>query len=636
MASRNAEGISLLNGELRPDAVAGQKTRASVLLGVASVAALALAGVHHAGGAPSLITSSSPRLGLPGDDGTGRPTLYAMLDQQGLSEQLKHLQCYKKMATDANMQLAVGEYTSGNFQDSIFLDDVVQKDDNAGWRTMSKGDWQRIEDAGGPDLCISAADKTDTVRADAKYSFPGGQITSVPSDVITNYDDVLNELKTREWWTCLGSQQFAICADTESQIDFKPSPHITEVMQIARKSLFGKSPIFKAVHLDAGATNFDAKINAFRDVCKEAKAGMGPPVYVATDDASQKTHAKLHKMGCVTSQNITGYDMLQDWELRAMDQFLMADAETHVTTSCSAMDSVAAASRTKREKSHSRVYVAASDSFVDFPNEQGEASCVKSVSSLETATDTHKESEKAFTDKVKDAAALVEAAMKQEAEAARARGEVVDGDVSESPDTAGNGDVPEPGLSEGELPVGVPGEQPVGVEGERPLLVEGRPVQKEPTQPLPASAEDRVTAIETDVHGLKEGMNNIMSTLFNIQQSLVGNPDATAATAAAKEAAQATETTAQSVARIVAEAKVARAAVDAAKSTAEIKAASSAGAKTDAKTNAKTNAKADAKAASKLDKRVAAAAKAAGVVSAADAAKAPVEDLESYETQMMG
>ena len=37
-----------------------------------------------------------------------------------------------------------------------------------------------------------------------------------------------------------------------------------------------------------------------------------------------------------------------------------------------------------------------------------------------------------------------------------------------------------------------------------------------------------------------------------------------------------------------------------------------------------------------LDKRVAAAAKAAGVVSAADAAKAPVEDLESYETQMMG
>jgi hypothetical protein len=444
---------------------------------------------------------------------------------------------------------------------------------------------------------------------------------------------VLNELKTREWWTCLGSQQFAICADTESQIDFKPSPHITEVMQIARKSLFGKSPNFKAVHLDAGATNFDAKINAFRDVCKEAKAGMGPPVYVATDDASQKTHAKLHKMGCVTSQNITGYDMLQDWELRAMDQFLMADAETHVTTSCSAMDSVAAASRTKREKSHSRVYVAASDSFVDFPNEQGEASCVKSVSSLETATDTHIESEKAFTDKVKDAAALVEAAMKQEAEAARARGEVVDGDGSESPDTAGNGDVPEPGLSEGELPVGLPGEQPVGVEGERPLLVEGRPVQKEPTQPLPASAEDRVTAIETDVHGLKEGMNNIMSTLFNIQQSLVGNPDATAA---AKEAAQATETTAQSVARIVAEAKVARAAVDAAKSTAEIKAASSAGAKTDAKTNAKTNAKADAKAASKLDKRVAAAAKAAGVVSAADAAKAPVEDLESYETQMMG
>ena len=72
----------------------------ALLAGVGAVAGLALVGKVR--GAPSVMSS----LGF--DDGSGRPTLYAMLDQAPLADQLKHLQCYRKMAEDAGMQLAVG------------------------------------------------------------------------------------------------------------------------------------------------------------------------------------------------------------------------------------------------------------------------------------------------------------------------------------------------------------------------------------------------------------------------------------------------------------------------------------------------------------------------------------------------
>lgn len=644
MASRDAESrIPLLNAEapLREDVQIGLKTRGAVLLGVAGVAALAMAGMSNAG-----TTTMTTALGLPGDDGSGRPTLYAMLDNSSLSDQLKHLQCYRKMANDAGMQLAVGEYTSEAFEDTIHLDDVVDKQTH-GWRTMTKGDWQRIEEAGGPDLCITARDKTDSKHDNAKYSYPGGTIESIPNDVITEYDDVINELKTREWWTCLGSQAFDVCQEQDAQLDFKPSPHITEVMKIARKSLFGKAESFKAIHLDDSKKNKDKKIEAFHDVCKEAKAGMGPPVYVATESTEPKTHRKLHKMGCITYQNITGYDMLQDWELRALDQFLMADAEEHITTQCTAMDSIAAASRKASDKEQTRVYVATADAYLDFPNENGEQSCQKAKRAMEAGADTHKESEKAFTDKVNDAAALVEEAMKKEEEASRAAGggDVDDDETSEaSEETSEEGDVAQ--FMEGEQPSGVEGEaQPALSEGEQPAGVDGeQPVQQSgaPVAPLPAGAEDRVSAIESDVHDLKDGMEKMMSTLFNIQQSVSGGAGASSAADAAKEAAKASESTEDSVARIVAEAKAARAAVDAAKITSSDAKKTAEGSKTpsatasksatakSAKTSPGSDDKVDMK---KLDKKVAAA---AAKTSAVDI-NAPVEkeDLESYEAQMM-
>ena len=192
----------------------------------------------------------------------------------------------------------------------------------------------------------------------------------------------------------------------------------------------------------------------------------------------------------------------------------------------------------------------------------------------------------------------------------------------------------------GDLPAG-PERRPLASaplrepEGERPAG---------DAEPLPASAEDRVSAVEQDVSGLKEGMKNIMSTLFNIQEQLKANPGAGAGAAAGGAVAAAkteAESTQDSVARIIADAKAARAAVDAAKSSSDAK----------KKANAKANAKA------KKPKRAASGDDAAGEDDAAseDAAKAPpIEtpeekkadealkapvaegDLESYEAQMMG
>ena len=405
MASRDAEARTpLLHGEGRDDARssrAAQKSRVALLAGVGAVAGLALVGHVRA---PFALSS----LGI--DDGSGRPTLYAMLDQAPLADQLKHLQCYRKMAEDAGMQLAVGEYTSDHFEETVRLDDLVANE-GQGWRSMTKGDWQRIEDAGGPDLCITARDEHG--EDGAAYAYPGGTIVSAKDSVITSYEDVIHELKTREWWTCLGSQTFDVCTAKDAQVDFRPSPHVTEVIKIAQKSLFGKDNDkgFRAAHMSREHKNSKEKnagdaYKAFRDACKEAKAGMGPPVYVATGPMSKasKTHAKLHEMGCVTYQNITGYDMLQDWELAAMDQFMLAEAETHVTTACSAADSIAAQSRRMRAAAKSEVYVAESDAFLDVPEDGDERACAKAVDAMARSADATKSADEAFEDKVQDAA----------------------------------------------------------------------------------------------------------------------------------------------------------------------------------------------------------------------------------------
>ena len=643
MASRDAEArIPLLHGEGRDDARparAAQKSRVALLAGVGAVAGLALVGVR---GAPSVLSS----LGF--DDGSGRPTLYAMLDQAPLADQLKHLQCYRKMAEDAGMQLAVGEYTSDHFEETVRLDDLVANEDQ-GWRSMTKGDWQRIEDAGGPDLCITARDKHG--KDGASYAYPGGTIVSTEDSVITSYEAVISELKTREWWTCLGSQAFDACTAKDAQLDFRPSPHVTEVMKIAQKSMFGKDNDegFKAARLDSSAKQKrrnegagDA-YKAFRDACKEAKAGMGPPVYVATGPVSEKdgaTHAKLHEMGCVTYRNITGYDMLQDWELAAMDQFLLAEAETHVTTACSAADSIAAASRRMRAAAASEVYIATSDAFLDVPNDADERACAKAVDAMARTTDATKSADEAFDDKVHDAAEAVAARIAAE-EAAAGGGEddAVNADAEAKPVTKEDAETPTGAGGDADEAAATATDAPAALaEGDAPAS----DAPAGDAEPLPAGAEDRVSAVEKDVTGLKEGMKNIMSTLFNIQEQLKANPGAgQAAGGAAAAAKTAAESTQDSVARIIADAKAARAAVDAAKSSSNAK--KKASAKKTSATSAAASKSKKATSAEEEDASEARKAKAPPIEKpeekeADEALKAPVaeDDLESYEAKMMG
>ena len=644
MASRDAEArIPLLHGEGRDDARparAAQKSRVALLAGVGAVAGLALVGKVR--GAPSVMSS----LGF--DDGSGRPTLYAMLDQAPLADQLKHLQCYRKMAEDAGMQLAVGEYTSDHFEETVRLDDLVANEEQ-GWRSMTKGDWQRIEDAGGPDLCITARDKHG--KDGASYAYPGGTIVSTEDSVITSYEAVISELKTREWWTCLGSQAFDACTAKDAQLDFRPSPHVTEVMKIAQKSMFGKDNDegFKAARLDSSAKQKrrnegagDA-YKAFRDACKEAKAGMGPPVYVATGPVSEKdgaTHAKLHEMGCVTYRNITGYDMLQDWELAAMDQFLLAEAETHVTTACSAADSIAAASRRMRAAAASEVYIATSDAFLDVPNDADERACAKAVDAMARTTDATKSADEAFDDKVHDAAEAVAARIAAE-EAAAGGGEddAVNADAEAKPVTKEDAETPTGAGGDADEAAATATDAPAALaEGDAPAS----DAPAGDAEPLPAGAEDRVSAVEKDVTGLKEGMKNIMSTLFNIQEQLKANPGAgQAAGGAAAAAKTAAESTQDSVARIIADAKAARAAVDAAKSSSNAK--KKASAKKTSATSAAASKSKKATSAEEEDASEARKAKAPPIEKpeekeADEALKAPVaeDDLESYEAKMMG
>ena len=524
---------------------------------------------------------------------------------------------------------------------------------------MTKGDWQRIEDAGGPDLCITARDEHG--EDGASYAYPGGTIVSTEDSVITSYEAVIRELETREWWTCLGSQAFDACTAKDAQLDFRPSPHVTEVMKIAQKSMFGKDNDkgFKAARLAASANrkrrnkkkSAGDAYKAFRDACKEAKAGMGPPVYVATGPVSKKdgaTHAKLHEMGCVTYRNITGYDMLQDWELAAMDQFLLAEAETHVTTACSAADSIAAASRRMRAAAASEVYIATSDAFLDVPNDADERACAKAVDAMARTTDATKSADEAFDDKVHDAAAAVAARIAaEEAAAGGGEGDAADADAGGKPKAkeeaekakgAGE-DAGEAAPTAGDAPAASAEGEP---EGERPAGE--RPAGERPAgdaEPLPAGAEDRVSAVEQDVSGLKEGMKNIMSTLFNIQEQLKANPGAAAASGAADAAKTAAESTQDSVARIIADAKAARAAVDAAKTASDAKKKASAKANpapNSASKSKRAAAEDDAAAEDAIDAKAPPIASKPAEKKADDALKAPVaeDDLESYEARMMG
>ena len=521
--------IPLLHGEERDDKPwrATRRARFGLMVAVAAVAGVAYGGMT--GSFRTALTSA----GLSVDD---RPTLYALLDHEGFAMQLKNLQCYKKMAKDAGMQLAVGPFLSSHFDSEMHLEDLV---DNSGqdWRSMTNSDWQRVIDAGGPDLCITAERKG--MRAGVKYATPGGgEIQSDPNTVITSYKQVIKELTTRPWWTCLGTLVFEECASVDSQIDFKPSAHITEVMRIARKALFDgdSDQPFRMVHMRRGDRCLrkkwkdeqrcqDGEEQPFLDMCQEAKAGMGLPVYVATDDTTDELHDALHRNGCLTVRNITGFDMLQDWESAGMDQFLLSEAEEHFSMGCSTMDAVASASRRIRNKNPSKVFVRSAGAFLEIPEATTEVSCEAATKKMVQDADAGKAAEDQFTDRVKDAAAAVAAQIEQEEKAKESqRPADKPNSHSERRGSAGeasrSSETPDASTSGGE---GIP----------RDAAATGGGSPREPAQPQdlaqpqrgPVDPNDRVSVLESEVFGIKDGMRNMMATLFNIQQAVSGDGD---------------------------------------------------------------------------------------------------------------
>jgi hypothetical protein len=530
--------IPLLHGEERDDQPwrATRRARFGLMVAVAAVAGVAYGGMT--GSFRTALTST----GLSVDD---RPTLYALLDHEGFAMQLKNLQCYKKMAKDAGMQLAVGPFLSSHFDSEMHLEDLV---DNSGldWRSMTNSDWQRVIDAGGPDLCITAERKG--MRDGVKYATPGGgEIQSDPNTVITSYKKVIKELTTRPWWTCLGALVFEECAGVDSQIDFKPSAHITEVMRIARKALFDgdSDQPFRMVHMRRGDRCLrekwkderrcrDGEEQPFLDMCQEAKAGMGLPVYVATDDTTDELHDALHRNGCLTVRNITGFDMLQDWESAGMDQFLLSEAEEHFSMGCSTMDAVASASRRIRNKNPSKVFVKSAGAFLEIPEATTEVSCEAATKKMVRDADAGKAAEDQFTDRVTDAAAAVAAQIEQEEKAKESKESQRPADKDEpNAQSERRGSAEEASRSSGISPDASTSGGGEGIPRDAAKTGGGSP--REPAQPqdlaqdlpsrgpAPVDPNDRVSVLESEVFGIKDGMRNMMATLFNIQQAVSGD-----------------------------------------------------------------------------------------------------------------
>ena len=511
--------VPLLHGEERDDKPWRATSRARFGL---MVAVAAVAGVAY-GRMTSSFRTTLTSTGLPVDD---RPTLYALLDHEPFAMQLKNLQCYKKMAKDAGMQLAVGPFVSSHFDSEMRLEDLVDNSEQD-WRSMTNSDWQRVIDAGGPGLCITAERKG--MRDGVKYAIPGGgEIQSDPNTVITSYKKVIKELTTRPWWTCLGTLVFEECAGLDSQIDFKPSAHITEVMGIARKALFDgdSDQPFRMVHLHRGDRCLKEKWKdeqrcqageeqPFLDMCQEAKAGMGLPVYVATDDTTDELHDALHRNGCLTVRNITGYDMLQDWEHAGMDQFLLSEAEEHFSMGCSTMDTVASASRHIRNKNPSKVFVKSAGAFLEIPEATTVVSCEAATKKMVQDADAGKAAEDQFTDRVKDAAAAVAAQIEQE-EKVKESQRPVDEPNAHSERRGSDGEAsrssraPDASTSGGE---GIPRDASPARGGST----------REPTRRSPADPNDRVSVLESEVFEIKGTMQNMMATLFNIQQAVSGD-----------------------------------------------------------------------------------------------------------------
>ena len=112
-------------------------------------------------------------------------------------------------------------------------------------------------------------------------------------------------------------------------------------------------PVFKSFTANQASINIDP----FVHMCRESKSGHGLPTYVATDDMSANTQMKLQSVGCKTIHSILGSQKLEEWEMSALDQFMMADATEHYSMRCTTMDIIASSSRRIRQKMPSKWFL---------------------------------------------------------------------------------------------------------------------------------------------------------------------------------------------------------------------------------------------------------------------------------------
>lgn len=196
-------------------------------------------------------------------------------------------------------------------------------------------------------------------RDGAAFNLPSGGVikTNANTALYTFSDMVRNKLREAATGACYsrsrsGSGSGSACAGTlvykpectavDAQLNFNPSDHVAALITSVRAALFGSpSAPFHVVHLRrgdrCGAFQWfgddvrcgPVETQPFLPMCQDPSL---PPVYVATDDFSLRTHAVLRWHGCKTfNRDVPDLGDLQDWEVAAVDQFLMAEAAKHFT-----------------------------------------------------------------------------------------------------------------------------------------------------------------------------------------------------------------------------------------------------------------------------------------------------------------
>jgi hypothetical protein len=112
---------------------------------------------------------------------------------------------------------------------------------------------------------------------------------------------------------------------------------------------------------------------------------------------SANTQMKLQSVGCKTIHSILGSQKLEEWEMSALDQFMMADATEHYSMRCTTMDIIASSSRRIRQKMPSKWFLNNAQKFHEIADGTNMDQCeagVKIAEEIEEASQPKGEGKK--------------------------------------------------------------------------------------------------------------------------------------------------------------------------------------------------------------------------------------------------